>query len=586
VSRSPIEAAAPNDAVASYRQGWSALSELIGQGRSFSGYERNCVFLNVNGKRFATASAATGLDLIDDSRTVASCDWDGDGYLDLWITTRSAPRVRFLRNQLGDQSEGRSLQLELRGNTSNRDAIGARVVLKLKDDSKPLIRTVRAGDGFLAQSSKRLHFGFDSQSKLERLTVRWPGGREEAFNVAKIGAKALLTQGGMIEAPAWSEMLPNKAVKASVLESDSATRTWIMGRVPMPGVGKNLKKPRLVNLWSSTCTACATELEEWTEAEQATRKAGLDIVALSVDHLSGEPANGSEEFLDKIKFPFTRGKATQAQVNAMEILHRTFVELQHPLPAPASFLLDSQGRVAAIYKGKVSVERLLADVALLNADLKTQRDSAVPYPGRWASNPFPPDPNRVAAAFEKAGQDVQAAAYLEQFLGGARDYFQGQFGTSDQQLATVTTAHVMLGDLLVKLKNPSKAARVYTNLQKLAPKDGPLHQSIGERLLTQNLPQAALPHLTLAGNQLPPSATLFFNTGLASLGSGKAAQAIGMFDKALKLQPNDAATCYQLAVANEVLGRTKEAIRHCRAALKARPKWPVAEAKLRALLKE
>jgi tetratricopeptide (TPR) repeat protein len=120
----------------------------------------------------------------------------------------------------------------------------------------------------------------------------------------------------------------------------------------------------------------------------------------------------------------------------------------------------------------------------------------------------------------------------------------------------------------------------------LAPKDGPLHQSIGERLLTQNLPQAALPHLTLAGNQLPPSATLFFNTGLASLGSGKAAQAIGMFDKALKLQPNDAATCYQLAVANEVLGRTKEAIRHCRAALKARPKWPVAEAKLRALLKE
>lgn len=602
MSRSPIVATAPNEAVASYRQGWSALSELIGQGRSFSGYERNCTFLNVEGKRFATVSASSGLDLIDDSRAVATCDWDGDGYLDLWVTNRTAPRLRFLRHQGDNGSMGNSMQLALRGTSSNRDAIGARVVVKLKGDPRPLVRTVRAGDGFLSQSSKRLHIGFDSQSEVERLTVHWPGGIAEDFDVSKIeiGAKAwfhrrgrasrpgrtgtyLLTQGGKIGTPDWMESLPPNAPSVVPTKANTATRTWIIGRVPMPGMDKNLKKPTLFNLWSSTCSACASELGEWTQAEKAIGLAGLDIVALSVDHLSGDPATGSEAFLNEIKFPFTRAKATQAQVNAMEIVHRTFIELQQPLPVPASFLLDAQGRVAAIYKGEVSVETLLEDVALIRADLTTQRNGAVPWPRRWASNPFPPDPNRVAGAFEKAGQHVEAAAYLEQFLGGARDYLQDQFGSNDQQLATVTTSHLLLGDLQLKLKNPTKAARVYANLQKLAPKDGDTHQSIGERLLTQNLAVEALPHLVLATQHGTPTAALLFNTGLASLGARKSDQAIPYFQSALKLEPNDAISHYQLALAFENSGKHTEAIQHYRAALKARPQWDLAEKKLRAL---
>ncbi|NCF90917.1 MAG: redoxin domain-containing protein [Verrucomicrobiaceae bacterium] len=605
MSRSPIEAAAPSDVVANYRQGWSALSELIGQGRSFSGYERNCTFLNIKGKRFATASAATGLDLIDDSRAIATCDWDDDGHLDLWVMNRTAPRVRFLRNQGGQWfSLGTSLQLELRGTTSNRDAIGARVVVKLKGDPKPMVRTVRAGDGFLSQSSKRLHFGFDSTSELERLTVHWPSGKAEDFDVSKIeiGAKSylprrgrasraerdgtfLLTQGGAIDWPNWTERLPEKAPAAAVSNREAATRTWIIGRVPMPGTEENLGKPTLLNLWSSTCSDCVSELTEWTKAEKRIRTAGLDIVALSVDHLSGDPVTRGEAFLKKINFPFKHDKATQAQVNAMEVVHRTFVERQQPLPVPTSFLLDAQGRVAAIYKGRVTVETLLSDVALLNARLIVQRDSAVPYPGRWSSRPFSANPNRVAATFEKAGQINEAAAYLEQFLSGARDYLQGEFGSTEQQLITVITAHTLLGDFLLKLQRSPKASLVYANLLKLAPKDGDLHQSIGEHLLRQNLAKPALAHLKLANSLLPQNANLAFNTGLASLGSGQAKQALSFFQNALKLQPNDPVTLYQMAAALELLNRREEAITHCRAALKARPNWDLAEQKLATLLR-
>ena len=41
------------------------------QGRSFSGHERNCCFLNVAGERFANVSAVSGLDYPDDGRSIA-----------------------------------------------------------------------------------------------------------------------------------------------------------------------------------------------------------------------------------------------------------------------------------------------------------------------------------------------------------------------------------------------------------------------------------------------------------------------------------------------------------------------------------
>ncbi|NCF91640.1 MAG: hypothetical protein GWQ05_11890, partial [Verrucomicrobiaceae bacterium] len=63
------------------------LDALIDQGVGLSGHERNCAFLNVSGangeRRFATASAAFGLDFEDDARAPALVDWDRDGDLDL-----------------------------------------------------------------------------------------------------------------------------------------------------------------------------------------------------------------------------------------------------------------------------------------------------------------------------------------------------------------------------------------------------------------------------------------------------------------------------------------------------------------------
>ena len=70
---------------------------------------------------------------------------------------------------------GRSLSLKLEGVTCNRDAIGA-VVEVTVSGALPLVRSVRAGDLFLSQSSKWLHFGLGETGTVEKVTVRWPGG--------------------------------------------------------------------------------------------------------------------------------------------------------------------------------------------------------------------------------------------------------------------------------------------------------------------------------------------------------------------------------------------------------------------------
>ena len=94
-----------------YDLGWKAINDLLRSGRSLSGHERKCCFLNLGSTgsdRFADVSAAFDLDLLDDGRVLALSDWDFDGDVDFWVANRSGPQVRFLRNPFGDRSGKRN----------------------------------------------------------------------------------------------------------------------------------------------------------------------------------------------------------------------------------------------------------------------------------------------------------------------------------------------------------------------------------------------------------------------------------------------------------------------------------------------
>ena len=153
MSQSPLTSV-DSEAIVKYKQGWRALNRLLHEDKSFSGHEKNCAFLNLGDGQFASVSSVSGLDFDDDSRAIATCDWDFDGRLDFWMTGRTAPRLRLVRNR--ETTAGAFVTFKLQGTDpkTNRDAIGARVevVLKNGDASKRLVKTIHAGDAFLTAS--------------------------------------------------------------------------------------------------------------------------------------------------------------------------------------------------------------------------------------------------------------------------------------------------------------------------------------------------------------------------------------------------------------------------------------------------
>ena len=104
-------------------------------------------------------------------RAVASGDLDGDGDLDLVMTTIDGP-LRVLINE--GRRVAHAVIVRLVGFAPNREAIGARV--ELHAGGRKFVDTVRRGGSILAASDAALHFGLGAATSIDLLRVVWPDG--------------------------------------------------------------------------------------------------------------------------------------------------------------------------------------------------------------------------------------------------------------------------------------------------------------------------------------------------------------------------------------------------------------------------
>ncbi|MGB0775227.1 MAG: CRTAC1 family protein, partial [Akkermansiaceae bacterium] len=214
----------------------SKVNRLAHEGKSFSGNERNCVFLNRGDGKFATVSALSGWDFPDDSRGLALMDWDHDGKIDFLTSNRNAPRVRIMRNQM--KKTGNWIGFKLIGQKAkNRDAIGARVRVVLKS-GRAIIRTLRAGEGFASQSSKRLHMGLGTATEIAKLTVVWPDGDQVDISAPAINGYYRIQQSdNSIAAVKKPQLTPRKPAKeASAPTVSSNVRVPLQIQFPAPNL--------------------------------------------------------------------------------------------------------------------------------------------------------------------------------------------------------------------------------------------------------------------------------------------------------------------------------------------------------------
>ncbi|MBB5057958.1 hypothetical protein HDF16_002664 [Granulicella aggregans] len=119
------------------------------------------------------------------SRGVAIGDFDNDGDLDILImNVNETPSL--LRN---DAPPGNHwIKIKLIGTTSNRSAIGSRVIVHYA--GKAQMQQVLSQSSYLSCNDPRLHFGLGAAREAD-VHVLWPGGREE--KLGKIAVDRLIT---------------------------------------------------------------------------------------------------------------------------------------------------------------------------------------------------------------------------------------------------------------------------------------------------------------------------------------------------------------------------------------------------------
>src|SRR5262245_8617798 len=142
---------------------------------SLNGRERNCLFRNDGDGTFTEVGFANGADRIEDGRGLAVFDYDGDGRLDLLLRNYVQPAI--LLHNRGEA--GHWVAFELRGQRSNRDAVGAR--LRLRSGERWQTRVVAMGTGYLSGSSRRQHFGLGSATRVDELEIHWPAGTRQTL---------------------------------------------------------------------------------------------------------------------------------------------------------------------------------------------------------------------------------------------------------------------------------------------------------------------------------------------------------------------------------------------------------------------
>ena len=136
---------------------------------SWHGWERNRHLRNNGDGTFSEIGRGAGTDLLLNSRGVAVADFWNRGVLDIAVSA-STDRHALLKNLVG--SKRNWLGVELVGVRSNRDAVGARITIRV--NGKQQMREIVLGDGYGSQNSLRQYFGLNNAMAVDELTVRWP----------------------------------------------------------------------------------------------------------------------------------------------------------------------------------------------------------------------------------------------------------------------------------------------------------------------------------------------------------------------------------------------------------------------------
>lgn len=323
---------------------------MFGQGFSFSGYERDPLYLNLGGRKFTDISGVSGIDSITDGRAGVFADFDNDGDLDVFSTTIQNQAHLLFRNNVGQDNN--FLRIALEGNEkTGRDAFGA--VVRVKTSAGTMTKIKSGGSGFISQHDPRLLFGLGKDEKAEWIEVTWANGTVEKFEGGGTNGTSFLLKAGTGRAQDIVAGKTNLRDPLTKLEIFARGLKIQVGK-PLPdfavtrmsGAASSIRKQfkpgrdTLINIWATWCVPCAKEMPELEKMRPQLAARGIDLIGINVDTEKG--ANVKSYVTNKsVTYPIVIGG-----VAAIENIYAT-----DELSVPLTILVDDKGVVKELIPG-------------------------------------------------------------------------------------------------------------------------------------------------------------------------------------------------------------------------------------------
>ncbi len=324
---------------------------------SLNGRERNMMFLN-EGNSFERLGATSGADDVTDGRSFVAFDVDDDGDLDVIVKNLQKRVLHVLRNDLDTQNH--RVAFRLVGKSGNRDAIGARLVLRA--GGKTRTKEVRSASGFLSQSPTEVFFGLKDTDSIESLEVQWPRGETQIFTDLPADRRYRLEEGEapqvLLEFPTDNDLTlaadPYPAVNEAPV---GVTKVRPIPSLPAEALNESAEagfpsgKPTLVSFLTSWCASCREDIALMKEL-WAMPNRPFDIAVVQVI----EPEFPERELnVADLPFPVFKGDR--------EMLLRWRDSLAFVVPT--SFWVGPDRQIYSSYTGRLDRNRVLGDLQSL-----------------------------------------------------------------------------------------------------------------------------------------------------------------------------------------------------------------------------